>query len=242
MNDAEYERLKAKFGPAQSGPDPDTVSGGMSDEAYEAAKAKYGAAAPPTAVAEPPKPIEATTTQNIRQGLGGPVQAAAEVADMGFHLSEGMDVVGDYIPDAVKAAALKVSPVTTAALQSFMFRNLNAGQPTERPGLKQAKEVLAPEFEGASRWAKGGRTFGEWAAAGPFSMGRKLLQDSMAALPKALREAAPDLAAGTGAAGGQAIGEYIDPETGGDVGELIGGLTGLVTGIKTGKLEGLSPA
>ena len=234
MDDEEYERLKAQYGaPAPAPADP----GGMPDEEYEAAKAKFGAptGAEPVPVATPdPEPVEATAAENVRHAAGGLAQGAFDTADLPYYAAQGINAVESIIPPKVAKFARDVAPTTVGAIDLFQARSdTGAGQTSELPGLKQAKEVLAKEMPGASRTAEAFRTAGEWGVGGV----PKLFTKALTKIPKAI---APDVLSGAGAAGGQAAGEYINPEIGGEVGELVGGLGGILVALKTGNLSGLS--
>lgn len=249
MTDEEFLRLQAEFEGGATKVAPPT--GAMPDEEFQALQAQFEPAMPPLraaqnapymdAIASSPPPEEATTMENIRYGAGGVPQGYADVADMGYFTGQAMDAVGEYVPSSVKSAFRDIAPITAAAMDLFRFRTGMEGQISERPGLKEVKNTLAPEFEGKvkSPWAEAARTFGEWAGPGALAKAPKLLADGIRALPKVTRSVAPDVIMGTGAAGGEAAIGYLSPEYAW-VGELGGGLGALGVALATGKRGGLS--
>ena len=190
----------------------------------------------------------ATTTQNVRQALGGPVQGAADLVDMPFYLREMAKAADPYVPDLPDEKDGLVGSVVSSmrnALVPSYFPDVMTGKAktSELPGLKQAKEALAPEYENAAPWAEAARTFGIWAGPGTGArVIREGVKGGVKALPRAFKNSRADIITGAGAAGGQGAGELLNDESGSATGELIGGLTGLIYALKTGKMEGLTRA
>jgi hypothetical protein len=177
----------------------------------------------------------ASTVENIRHAAGGPIQGMFDAADLPSAIGQGIDAVEGYMPEGLQEWGRKISPVTAGAIDMFQEAAKREGPISEKPGLKQAKAFLAPEYEGAAPWAEATRTFGEWAGPG---LGANLVKQGTKAIPKALQNARADIFAGTGAAGGQYVGEeYAESGT---AGELIGGVTALIAAVATGKRGGLS--
>ena len=243
MEDEEWRRLQAKFGPAQTADIPtakaDQIQVGepMEDEEFAALEAKFG----PTAAAPTPEapPEEATTLENIRHVVGGIPQAAADTADMPYYISQGIDAVAGWLPDSVRRGFRDVSPVTAGAIDMFQMAANKEGQISEKPGLKQAKELLAAEQPGAAPWAEYGRTGLEWGAGAIPKLVRGGIKNIPKNLPENIEAATPDIVMGTTAATGEVAGEYLS-EGGGDVGELVGGFSGLILALRSGKTAGIS--
>lgn len=234
MDDEEFRKLEAKFGAAVAEAPEVAPAGPLPDEEFAALEAKFGATQDTT-----PPPTEevvpATTIENIRHAAGGPVQAVADTADMPHFLSQAVDAVSDWIPGSVRETFRDISPVTAGALDMFQMSAEKEGQISEKPGLRQAKEVLAPDYENAAPWAEYIRTAGEWGGAAI----PKLIKGGVKNIPKNVPDVKSDIVMGTSAATGQVAGEYLS-EGGGDVGELIGGFGGLIAAIASGKTAGLS--
>src|SRR6056297_2677014 len=255
MTEEEFRRLQAEF--EGGAPPPDVVSTeAMADETFRALQNEFEPVAPMQSAQNTPAglpdymqvasenvggPTEATTMENIRYAAGGVPQGYADVADSRYFVGQAMDAVSDYIPNAVSSTFRDIAPTTAGALDLFRMSSQQAGQVSERPGLRQAKEALAPEFEGVTRapWAEAARTFGEWAGPGATAKIPRLATQCVKALPKIARSVVPDVAMGAGAAAGEAGVGYLSPEYAW-VGELGGGLGGLAVALITGKRGGLS--
>jgi hypothetical protein len=244
MTDEEFRRLQAEF---EGGPKPPSVvsTEAMAPETFEALQAEFeptgGADYMQVAADNLGAPQQATTMENIRYGAGGVPQGYADIADMRYFTGQAMDAAADYIPSAVGQTFRSMAPTTAAALDLYRVTSQQAGQISERPGLKETKEVLAPEFEGKvkSPWAEAARTFGEWAGPGATAKAPKLATQGVKALPKIARSVVPDVTMGTTAAAGEAAIGYLSPEYAW-VGELGGGLGGLALALATGKRAGLT--
>ena len=231
-----YRQLEAKFGRTTEALPKDRVPSrdapAMSTEEKLAAyEKKFG---PPPAI-KLGKEEPATLVENVRHAAGGLPQAAADVADLPHNVAEGVDAVASWIPPSVRETFREVSPVTAGALDLFQMNAKRQDKPSELPGVKQALEVAAPEYENASPYAEAIRTATEWGAGGI----PKLLRGGIKQIPQNTRDADVDLVMGGTAAGGQAAGEYLGGETGGAVGEMIGGVTGLIGALKGGRTGGL---
>ena len=192
----------------------------MSLEAKKARLAQLqqqtGAAAAPAV--EPAK--EATLWENVKHVAAGVPQVTADILDLPHHITTAAGAVSNMFPEASEKYR-EINPGITSGLPAKEGRYAPIPRTTDLPGLRQAREYLTAEQEGAAPAAEYARTAVEWGAGGI----PKLFQKGASAVP--------DIAMAIGAGGGQAAGDAVTGDDTG-AGELTGALTGLMAGLRKG--------
>ena len=214
MDDEEWRKLQAKFGPVDTAEaDQAQVAEEVTDEEFSNLEMKFGAVAAPAPAPEaPPEATLWEKTKHVGKGFG---QALVDVVELPYNLEQLAD------------SGLKWAGVEGGLPGETSTRPITDVIPGAQV-LKQAiasEEANVPKGSGADLL----RTAAEWGGAGPVN-----------AIRKGLIKALPDVAIGTTAATGQAAGDWLSGEEGGEIGELIGGMLGVAAAWKTGKIEGLT--